>query len=88
MVRLLSINLKQTLSFIQNLRNLPYHIVESSTMAGSILWDKLRNKKEGYKFRRQHIIGRFIADFVLSEKGLIIEVDGNYHQLPEMNSSK
>jgi isobutyryl-CoA mutase len=34
------------------------------TMAESILWDKLRSKKEGYKFRRQHIVGQFIADFV------------------------
>jgi methylmalonyl-CoA mutase len=58
-----------------------------STMAETILWDKLRNKKEGYKFRRQHIIGRFIADFVCLKKGLIVEVDGNYHQLPEMKFS-
>ncbi len=57
------------------------------TMAESILWDKLRNKKQGYKFRRQHIIGQFIADFVNLKKGLIIEVDGNYHQLPEMKFS-
>src|SRR6266700_3042476 len=49
------------------------------TIAESILWDKLRSKKEGYKFRRQHIIGQFIADFVCLLKGLIIEVDGNYH---------
>jgi isobutyryl-CoA mutase len=57
------------------------------TMAESILWDKLRSKKEGYKFRRQHIIGQFIADFVCLKKGLIIEVDGNYHQLPEVKFS-
>jgi methylmalonyl-CoA mutase len=57
------------------------------TMAETILWDKLRNKKEGYKFRRQHIIGQFIADFVCLSKGLVIEVDGNYHQLPEMKFS-
>ncbi len=57
------------------------------TMAESILWDKLRSKKEGYKFRRQHIIGQFITDFVCLKKGLIIEVDGNYHQLPEMKFS-
>ncbi len=55
----------------------------NETIAESVLWDKLRNKKEGYKFRRQHIIGQFIADFVALKKGLVIEVDGNYHQLPE-----
>ncbi|OQP68100.1 methylmalonyl-CoA mutase [Niastella populi] len=58
-----------------------------ATVAEEILWDKLRNKKEGYKFKRQHIIGSFIADFVCLKKGLIIEVDGNYHQLPDMKIS-
>lgn len=54
------------------------------TEAESILWELLRGKKlEGYKFRRQHIIGPFIADFVNLKYRLIIEVDGLYHQLPE-----
>jgi isobutyryl-CoA mutase len=57
------------------------------TMAETILWEKLKSKKIGYKFRRQHIINRFIADFVCLEKGLVIEVDGNYHQLPEVKIS-
>src|SRR5690349_19626018 len=60
---------------------------KDATVAEEILWDKLRNKKEGLKFRRQYIIGSFIADFVCLKKGLIIEVDGNYHQLPEMKIS-
>ena len=60
---------------------------QEPSLSESILWDKLRNKKEGYKFRRQHIIGQFIADFVCLRKGLIIEVDGNYHQLPEIKLS-
>ncbi len=57
------------------------------TIAENILWDALRGKKEGHKFRRQHIIGSFIADFVCLKKGLIIELDGNHHQLPEMKIS-
>ncbi|OQP51148.1 methylmalonyl-CoA mutase [Niastella yeongjuensis] len=60
---------------------------KDATMAEEILWDKLKSKKEGYKFRRQHIIGSFIADFACLKKGLVIEVDGNYHQLPEMKIS-
>ena len=60
---------------------------KDSTLAENILWEKLRSKKEGYKFRRQHIIGQFIADFVCLSKGLVIEVDGNYHQLPEVKIS-
>ena len=49
------------------------------TEAESALWQQLRNKKTGFKFRRQHIIGDFIVDFVCLEKHLIIEVDGGYH---------
>ena len=57
---------------------------KEATVAESVLWEQLRNKIEGYKFRRQHIIGQFIADFVCLSKGLVIEIDGNYHQLPEV----
>lgn len=54
------------------------------TEAESVLWGMLSNKNlEGYKFRRQHIIGEFIADFVCLKEKLIIEVDGLIHQLPE-----
>jgi len=52
---------------------------KNNTKAETLLWEELRNKKLGYKFRRQHIIDVFIADFVCIEKKLIIEVDGGYH---------
>lgn len=57
------------------------------TQAESILWKLLRNNALGVKFRRQHIIGEFIADFACLEHFLIIELDGNYHQLPEQQCS-
>jgi methylmalonyl-CoA mutase len=57
------------------------------TKSEEFLWQKLRGRKEGYKFRRQHIIGTYIADFVCLKKGLVIEIDGNIHQLPEMQNS-
>jgi very-short-patch-repair endonuclease len=44
-----------------------------------ILWYRLKNKALGYKFRRQHSIGRFIADFYCYEKKLVIELDGSQH---------
>ena len=54
------------------------------TEAESILWQIVRGKKmAGFKFRRQHIISNYIADFVCLSEQLIIEVDGLYHQLPE-----
>jgi very-short-patch-repair endonuclease len=43
------------------------------------LWFQLRNNSLGYRFRRQHSIGNFIADFFCAEKRLIIELDGSQH---------
>jgi dTDP-4-amino-4,6-dideoxygalactose transaminase/very-short-patch-repair endonuclease len=52
------------------------------TEAEEVLWNILRDKNEtGYKFRRQHIVDQYIADFACIEKSLIIEVDGNYHNI-------
>jgi cyclase len=48
------------------------------------LWMYLRTKPLDYKFRRQHPIRNFIADFYCHKKKLIIEVDGNIHRLPEV----
>ena len=44
-----------------------------------ILWYKIWHNKLGFKFRRQHSIGNFIADFFCPEKRLIIELDGSQH---------
>lgn len=61
---------------------------ENPTEAESVLWNQLRNNKlNNHSFRRQHIIGNFITDFVCLAKKLIIEVDGLIHQLPEMKIS-
>ena len=49
------------------------------TPAELILWDHLKNKKLGVKFRRQHIIENYIPDFVALSIKLIIEVDGGIH---------
>ena len=44
------------------------------------LWRHLRDRRLiAHKFRRQYAIGRYIADFVCLEIGLIIEVDGGQH---------
>lgn len=49
------------------------------TPAESALWECLRNKNLGFRFRRQHPVGGYIPDFVCLQKRLIIEVDGGYH---------
>lgn len=57
---------------------------ENSTEAEDRLWVELRNKQlEGYKFRRQHPVSIYIADFYCHELKLVIEVDGDYHQAEE-----
>jgi PncC family amidohydrolase len=54
------------------------------TEAERVLWEIVKGKKMGgFKFRRQHIIANYIADFVCLSEKLIIEVDGLQHQLPD-----
>ena len=55
-----------------------------STEAESALWEMIRANKLGEKFRRQHIINDIIVDFVCLSKKLVIEVDGGYHNKPEI----
>ncbi len=47
-----------------------------------VLWKFLRSNQLGAHFRRQHIIGDYIADFACLPLRLIIELDGGYHELP------
>lgn len=49
------------------------------TECEGILWQEVRNSKLGYKIRRQHAIGTFIADFVCLDRRTVIEIDGDYH---------
>ena len=56
------------------------------TPAERTLWNQLQNKQLGVKFRRQHPIGPYIADFYARDIGLIIEVDGDTHFTPEAQS--
>ena len=52
---------------------------KNQTEEEDALWQSVRNNKLGFKIRRQHTIGTFIADFVCLDKRLVIEVDGEYH---------
>ena len=49
------------------------------TDAEHALWNLLRGSGIGDKFRRQHIVGEYIADFINLKYKLIVEVDGKYH---------
>ena len=53
---------------------------KTQTDAEDIIWQSLRNRKMlGFKFRRQHPLGKYIADFYCFEAKLVIEIDGEIH---------
>jgi len=57
----------------ENLRN-------NLTVAEDLLWQALKgNKVNGLKFRRQHPVHLYIADFYCHKLKLVIEIDGTYH---------
>jgi very-short-patch-repair endonuclease len=50
------------------------------TDAECLLWSRLRRRQlAGFKFRRQHMIGPYICDFVCPKAAVIIELDGSQH---------
>jgi very-short-patch-repair endonuclease len=44
-----------------------------------LLWERLRGGKTGAKFRRQHPIGPYVADFYCAAAKLTVEIDGEAH---------
>jgi very-short-patch-repair endonuclease len=43
------------------------------------LWQRLRGKAGGLKFRRQHPVGPYVVDFCCRDASLVIEIDGEVH---------
>lgn len=64
----------------QNAEALRYRM----TVAEELLWEQLKGKRLGVKFRRQHPLGIYIADFYCHQHKLIIELDGSIHNLPDV----
>lgn len=52
---------------------------KNQTPSEQKLWFQLRGKMLGVRFKRQHSLGGYIADFYCSEKRLIVELDGEIH---------
>ena len=67
----------------QILKNNAVNNRKTPTDAETLLWQCIRDRQLGLKFRRQHAIGDYIADFICLEISLIIEVDGEYHNSEE-----
>lgn len=57
---------------------------KTQTHAEELLWNYLKQKPLGYKFRRQHPLGNFILDFYCHSLKLVIEVDGSIHDIEEV----
>ena len=69
------------------LKDFARHNRREMTESETVLWNALRNMKAGVRFRRQHPIGDYIADFICLPAKLVIEVDGGYHQEPLQQES-
>lgn len=72
-------HLTNKLDWHSNLNNAKEHR-SNPTETEKIIWERLRAKQLGLKFRRQHLIDKYIVDFVCLEKMLVIEIDGKYHE--------
>ncbi|MCR4958948.1 MAG: endonuclease domain-containing protein [Prevotella sp.] len=68
------------------LKEFAKHNRQEMTESERILWNTLRKEIKSYKFRRQHPIGDYIADFLCVQLKLVIEVDGEYHHTPEQQA--
>jgi len=58
------------------------------TPAEKILWQELRANKLGVHFRRQQVIAGFIVDFYCHKAGLVVEVDGDIHDLQQEEDAR
>jgi len=62
------------------LKELARELRKDQTSAEALLWELLRNRQlHGFKFRRQHQFGDYIADFYSREANLVVECDGPVH---------
>ena len=51
----------------------------SMSLPEGMLWQVLRTRPDGFRFRRQHPLGSYVADFCCPAARLVIEVDGSSH---------
>ena len=69
-----------TLHNRKSLKPIRKHLRNNSTAAEATLWKILKKSQVGgFKFRRQHSIGKYIVDFYCPELQLALELDGQRH---------
>lgn len=68
----------------QNIQERSVELRKRETNAEKLLWTRIRSKQvAGFKFRRQHPLERFIVDFYCHKAKLVIELDGEIHNIEE-----
>src|SRR3989344_9011851 len=84
-MRLMQHSLLMTEIFNKKSQTIKRRILRNNmTRPELLLWKKLKNKQvDGYRFRRQFSIGRYVADFYCPELRLVIEIDGLQHNTKE-----
>lgn len=66
-----------------DIKELARSMRRNPTPAENVLWQRIRKKQiNGFRFRRQQAMGRFIVDFYCFEAKLVIEIDGAVHDVP------
>ena len=74
--------MKKRIRTTEDIQQRAKELRKEATPAERILWERLRGKQlSGFKFRRQAPLGRVIADFYCAKAKLIIEVDGDVHDV-------
>ena len=64
----------------EELTNVARSLRQRHTDTEKKLWSRLRDRRlDGFKFKRQVPRGRYVVDFLCSEAGLVVEVDGGQH---------
>ncbi len=67
---------------VRDRRLTKYARVNRQTMSDAerLVWSHLRYNRLGVKFRRQHPIGPYIADFACVSQRIVVEIDGSQHR--------
>jgi len=60
-----------------------HHLRQRTTEAENVLWEAVKGKQLGVRFRRQHPVQKYIADFYCHPALLVVELDGGYHDTEE-----
>jgi len=67
---------------VKDLAGIARRLRKHSTDTERHLWRHLRDRQiEGFKFRRQQAVGRYVVDFVNFEKNVVVELDSEQHAL-------